>query len=136
MPRSKRLWWLPALLVGFLLPVSGCSTGAVRCEKAFAAAAMSVDGVTSAVWDCSEQFGGGWQRGDVVLEAADKAEATTVMEAVMRAFAASPDIEDRWSTPQEYRTHDRSIVVGAGALGFNGPPRVGEVREHFGITPE
>ncbi len=96
---------------------------------------MSVDGVASATWDCSEQFGGGWQRGDVVVEAADKAAAIVVMEAVVRAFAASPDIEGRWSTPQECKTRDRSIIVSAGDLGFRAVPTVKEVRERYGITP-
>ncbi|WP_410657173.1 hypothetical protein [Amycolatopsis sp. lyj-112] len=133
----KRPWWLLAVVVaGSVLPVSACSMGvAAKCEKTFAEVAMSVDGVISAKWDCSEQFGGGWQRADVVIEAADKKEAVAVMDAVLKAFAASPDLEDRWSTPQKYKTQDPSIIVSAGDVGFNGTPQVREVREHYGITP-
>ncbi|QYN40084.1 hypothetical protein K1T35_06665 [Pseudonocardia sp. DSM 110487] len=95
----------------------------------------SITGVASATFDCSDQFGGGWQRGDVVVEATTEDEAIAVMDAILRAYAASPDIEDRWATPQEYVNQDGSIIVGANDLGFNGAPRVREVREHYGITP-
>ncbi|MER5227036.1 hypothetical protein [Streptomyces flaveus] len=127
---------LPAVVVAALvLPVSACSSGAAKCEEAFTAAAMSVAGVASAKWDCNFSFGGGWVRADVVIEATTEDEAIAVMDEALQAFAASPDLEDGWSTPQEYATEDRSIIVGASDVGFNGPPNVGEVREHYGITP-
>ncbi|MEV0286993.1 MULTISPECIES: hypothetical protein [unclassified Kribbella] len=130
--------WLPAVLASTLgmLAVTACSPGkATDCEEAFRAAATSVPGVTSAEWDCNFGFGGGWQRGQLVVEAATKDEAAGVMEAVLRAFAAAPGLEDGWATPQEYATEDRAIVVGANALGFNGVPTVGQVRERYGIRP-
>ncbi|WBQ04749.1 hypothetical protein [Kribbella sp. CA-293567] len=134
---SKRVRQGATMVVALLLlPFAvACSSKASQCEKAFAAVANSVDGVASAHWDCSEQFGGGWQRGTVVLDVDTKAEAENVMETLLRAFAASPDLLDRWSTPQKYTTQDPAIVVAAGSLGFNGTPRVGEVRARFGITP-
>lgn len=79
--------------------------------------------------------GGGWVRSDIVLKATTEDEAVAVMEDLLRAFAASPDLEDGWGTPLEYTTEDPSIIVGANDLGFNGAPNVGEVREHYGITP-
>jgi hypothetical protein len=127
---------LPAIgAVALLLSVSACSSGTAECEEAFAAAATSVSGVVSAEWDCSDQFGGGWQRGDVVIDATTKDEAVAVMDGVLQAIAAAPDLEDSWSTPQEYWNEDQSIGVSPNDLGFNGPPNVGEVREHYGITP-
>jgi hypothetical protein len=117
------------------LPVSACSSSAVRCEAAFTSVTMSITGVASAEFDCSDQFGGGWQRGDVVVEATTEDEAIAVMDEVLRAYAASPDIEDRWATPQEYANEDGLIIVSPGDVGFNGPPNVREVREHYGITP-
>lgn len=124
------------MLAVLALPVSACSSGkAARCEEAFTAVATSVAGVASAQWDCSFQFGGGWVRGDVLIEASTEDEAVAVVEAVLRAFAASPDLEDGWSTPQKYPTEDGSIVVTANHLGFNGSPKVGEVRERYDITP-
>jgi hypothetical protein len=128
---------LPAVVAAALvLSVSACSSGrATTCEEAFTAAAMSVPGVTSAEWDCNFGFGGGWVRADVVVEATTEHEAITVMDAALQAIAASPDLEDDWSTPQEYVNQDGSIIVGANDLGFNGPPNVGEVRKHYGITP-
>jgi hypothetical protein len=121
-----------------LLGVSACSSPGKeeQCEEAFTSAAMSVDGVASATWDCNFQFGGGWVRSDVVLESATEEEAVAVVDDLLRAFAASPDLEDGWATPQEYTIKDSSIRVGAGAVGFtSGVPNVGEVREEWGITP-
>lgn len=126
---------LPAVVAAVLmLSISACSSSAAKCEEAFTAAATSVPGVASAKWDCSEQFGGGWQRADVVIEATTEDEAIAVVDAALRAFAASPDLEDGWSTPQEYVTEDGSIIVSAGDVGFAAVPNVGEVREHYGIT--
>ncbi|MGC7095165.1 hypothetical protein ACPZ19_10910 [Amycolatopsis lurida] len=130
-----RRGWVPVVLAALVLPVSACSGDAERCEEVFTAVTMSIDGVASATWDCSEQFGGGWQRGDVVIEAANEREAVAVIDAIMRAYAASPALEDRWSPPQEFKTHDRSIVVSAKDLGFHAPPNLREVRAHYGITP-
>lgn len=88
------------VVVAAVLPVSACSSGkAERCEAAFKAVATSVEGVASAEWDCSFQFGGGWQRGDVVVEATTEDEAVAVVDELLRV------------------------------------PNVGEVREHYGITP-
>ena len=134
MTRRVRLW----LAVAFLLVgVSACSSSGKeeRCEEAFTSAAMAVDGVAAAEWDCDFQFGGGWVRSDVVLEPATEEEAIAVVEAVLRAFAASPDLEDGWRTPQEYVIEGSSIRVGANDVGFRGVPNVGEVRAYFGITP-
>lgn len=132
---KRRLW--PAVAAFLLLGVSACSSDrAEQCEEAFTSVAMAVDGVASATWDCNFQFGGGWVRSDVVLEAATEEEAIAVVEALLRAFAASPDLEDGWGTPQEYAIEDSSIIVGARDVGFTlGVPNVGEVREKWDITP-
>jgi hypothetical protein len=139
MTRKRRASFLASVglvTVALVLSVSACSSSrATKCEEAFTAVATSVTGVAAAKWDCSFQFGGGWERGDVVVEATTEDEAITVVEAVLRAFAASPDLEDGWGTPQEYTTEDRSIIVSAGDVGFNAVPDVGEVREHYDITP-
>ncbi len=105
------------------------------CEDAFRQTALSVDGVVSAEFDCSDTFGGGWQRGEVVIRASSRDEAARVVDALLRAFAAEPRLEARWSTPQEYRNEDGSIVVGAGVAGFPAVPKIREVRAHYGITP-
>ncbi|WP_329204210.1 hypothetical protein OG257_01625 [Streptomyces sp. NBC_00683] len=127
---------LPAITAAALvLPVSACSSGAAKCEEALTEVTMSVPGVASAEWDCSNSFGGGWQRADVAIEAATEDEAIAVVDAALRAYAASPDLEDRWGTPQEYVTEDGSITVSAGDVGFPAVPNVGEAREHYGITP-
>ncbi|SFR24901.1 hypothetical protein SAMN04488564_108136 [Lentzea waywayandensis] len=61
-------------------------------------------------------------------------DATTEDEAAA-VNAASPDLVDSWGTPQKYATEDKSITISAGDLGFSAVPNVGEVREHYGITP-
>lgn len=105
------------------------------CAEAFTETSLAVDGVASAEFDCSDMFGGGWQRGTVVLSASSRDEAIRTVDTLLRAFAAEPRLESRWSTPQEYWNEDRSIGVGPNDLGFNGPPNVGEVREHYGTSP-
>jgi hypothetical protein len=105
------------------------------CADAFGQTALAVDGVVSAEFECSDMFGGGWQRGKVVLRASTRDEAAGIVDALLRAFAAQPRLEDRWSTPQEYRNEDGSIVVGARVAGFPAVPTIREVREHYGITP-
>jgi hypothetical protein len=135
--RRERLRSLPVVVAAALvLPASACSSGAAKCEEEFTAVTTSITGVAAAEFDCSDQFGGGWQRGDVVVKATTEDEAITVMDATLRAYAASPDLEDRWGTPQEYVNEDGSIIVSANDLGFNGAPKVREVREHYGITPD
>jgi hypothetical protein len=138
MMRRDRARYLPAVLTAALvLPLSACSSGDTdRCAEAFTEAATSVAGVVSATWECSDNFGGGWQRGDVVVSATTEDAAVEVMDGVLRSIAAAGDLEDAWATPQQYANEDGSIVVGANDLGFNGPPTVGEVREHYGITPD
>jgi hypothetical protein len=103
-------------------------------EDAFTETALAVDGVVSAEFDCSDMFGGGWQRGNVVLRASSRDEAIRIMDALLRAFAAEPRLEPRWATPQQYRNEDGSIVVGARAAGVPGGPgpRIRELREHYG----
>ncbi|GAB2737803.1 hypothetical protein [Amycolatopsis magusensis] len=102
------------------------------CEDAFAETALAVDGVVSAEFECSDMFGGGWQRGKVVLRASSREEATRIVDALLRAFAAEPRLEPRWSTPQQYRNEDGAIVVGAGAAGFSGTPNIRELRDRYG----
>ncbi|TWD79855.1 hypothetical protein FB561_0921 [Kribbella amoyensis] len=120
-----------------VLSVPACSPGRVsKCENAYKAATTSVDGVASAEFECSFQFGGGWQRAKVVFEPTTEAKAIVMVDKILRAMAASPDLEDSWGTPQEYATADRSVLVSAGDVGFKaGVPNVGEVRQRFGITP-
>jgi hypothetical protein len=105
------------------------------CADAFAETALAVDGVVSAEFDCSDQFGGGWQRGKVVLRASTRDEAVRIMDALLRAFAVDPRLEPGWSTPHAYWNEDHSIGVGADELGFNGPPRIRDLREHYDVNP-
>jgi hypothetical protein len=134
--RRERMRLSSAVVAAALvLSASACSSSAARCEEEFTAVTTSITGVASAAFDCSDQFGGGWQRGDVVVEATTEDEAIAVMDAILRAYAASPDLEDRWGTPQEYANEDGSIIVSPGDVGFTAPPNVIDVREHYGITP-
>ena len=136
MMRRERMRSLPAVMAAALvLSVSACSSSAARCEEEFTAVTTSITGVASATFDCSDMFGGGWQRGDVVVEATTEGEAIAVVDAILRAYASSPEIEDRWGTPHEYVNQDGSIIVSAGDVGFPAVPKVREVRERYGITP-
>ena len=128
--------WLTAVVASALvLSAKACSPGkASRCEEAFIAAATSVDGVTSAEWDCNFNFGGGWIRCHVVIEAADRGRGRRGGRGGTAVDGRITDLESGWSTPQEYVNQDGTIKVGANALVFNGAPKVGEVRARYGIT--
>ncbi|GAB2882257.1 hypothetical protein GCM10022245_16800 [Streptomyces mayteni] len=53
---------------------------------------LAVDGVVSAEFDRGDVFGGGWQRGAVVLRASSRGEVVRVVDALSRAFTAVPDV--------------------------------------------
>jgi hypothetical protein len=103
------------------------------CEDMFTQTALAVDGVVSAEFDCSDMFGGGWQRGKVILRASSRHEAIHIMDTLLRAFAADPRLEPQWATPQQYQNQDGSIIVAARAAGVPGGPgpRIRELRDHY-----
>jgi len=127
---------LAALVSALVLSVVVYSHSKVsKCEDAYTTAAKSVEGVVSAEFECSFQFGGGWQRAKVTVKATTKTEATAVMDGVLRALAASPGLEDTWATPQQYTNEDGTVAVAANSVGFKAPPTVGDLRTHYGIKP-
>ncbi|GAB2885190.1 hypothetical protein [Streptomyces mayteni] len=72
----------------------------------------------------------------MVLRASSHAEAVRVMDALLRAFAADPRLEPRWSTPQHYQNEDGTVVVAAVAAGFPTVPLIRELRERYGVPPD
>lgn len=118
------------------LPLAACATdSAAECEQTFTALSMSVDGVTAADFECRRSFGNPGQRGTVTLDATTRDGAATVMQDVLRTYAASPDLRDATVPVLTFTTADGAIVVGPSDVGFNGSPALSEIREHYGIAP-
>ncbi|WP_083259754.1 hypothetical protein [Cellulosimicrobium cellulans] len=116
----------------------GCGTGAGAerdCEQMWESLSESVDGVTAADFECRRSFGDSGQKGKVTVAATTQDEAVAMMEATLRAYAASPDVDDASVLNLVVATEDDSVTVGPGLLGFNGAPAMYEVREHYGIQP-
>lgn len=133
--------WIVALVVvalaggGVAMAVPLLGGGSRDCEAVLNRTISAVDGVLEAQVECSTQFGGGWQRQQVRLDAATQGEAYPIVEQVLRALAAEPEAEGSWSTPQVYRLTDDSTLSSLAELGFNGSPSIAVVREHYGIVP-
>lgn len=113
----------------------GTGDRARACERALTEAAGQVPGVLSAEAECNLQFGGGWQRQTVRLDAGTPEEAYPIVEQILRALAGEPAVESGWSTPQIYELTTGDTLQSLEQLGFNGPPSVGEVRARYGIEP-
>ena len=124
---------LGALLLGGTL--TACSVTDRACEERMAEIALSIDGVVSAEFDCEDNPSGGWERSEVVLDAATEDEAALIVDEVLRAYAEAPDLDPEWSTPQEYQLEGSSEKVSANDVGFDGSPTVEEAREFYGVEP-
>lgn len=120
--------------IAVAVPALG-GAGSRDCEAILTRTIAAVDGVLDVQVECSTQFGGGWQRQRVQLDAATQGQAHPIVEQVLRALAAEPAVEASWSTPQVYLLTDDSALSSLAALGFNGAPSVGQVRQHYGIEP-
>jgi hypothetical protein len=57
------------------------------------------------------------------------------MEGVLQAFAASADLGDASVVYVRFANEDGTISVHEGLTGCNGTPSIGDLREHYGITP-
>ncbi|MFE3458266.1 hypothetical protein ACFXKD_12025 [Nocardiopsis aegyptia] len=99
------------------------------------AAAVSVEGVATAEFTCEVSFGYSTQKGSVTISGTTESEVTAVMEDVLRAFAASADLDDSMTLYVDYENEDGTATAHPSRIGFNGNPRVSQIREHYGITP-
>ena len=131
---------LLALVIGLATVVVGtlaaCGGGAARsCEEALTAAATSVDGVVSAEFTCERSFGNPSQKGSVTIAGTTETAVAAVMEDVLRAFAASSELGDASVVYTQFTNEDGTISVIERMAGFNGTPSIGDLREHYGITP-
>lgn len=126
-----------SLVTLVVITLAACGGGgAVRkCEEALTSAATSVEGVVEAEFTCKRSFGNPSQTGSVTIAGTTEAEVTAVMEGVLQAFAASPDLDDASVVYVDFANEDGSITVIEQAVGFNGTPSIRDIREHYGITP-
>ncbi|MEV0953879.1 hypothetical protein [Promicromonospora sp. NPDC050249] len=122
-------------LVVITLAACGGGGSARKCEEALTSAATSVEGVVGAEFTCKRSFGNPSQTGSVTIAGTTEAQVTAVMEGVLQAFAASPDLDDASVVYVDFANEDGSITVIEQAVGFNGTPSIRDIREHYGITP-
>lgn len=115
--------------------VGGPSSRVESCERVLADVIGRVPGVLSVAVECSFQFGGGWQRQTVRLDATSADAAYPIVELLLRSLAQDPEVASEWSTPHIYELTSGDTLRSLDPLGFNGPPRVGDVRTHYGIEP-
>lgn len=124
------------LLAAAVLAVAACGGDDARtCEEALTTAAMSVDGVVEAEFTCTRSFGNPSQKGSVTIEGTTETAVVAVMEDVLRAFAASADLGDASVVYTQFTSEDGTISVAEPLAGFNGTPSIGDLREHYDITP-
>jgi hypothetical protein len=138
MTRRRRTGFLASigLVTAVVGTLAACGGGSARsCEEALTAAATSVDGVAGAEFTCERSFGNPSQEGSVTITGSTETEVTAVMEEVLRAFAASADLGDASVVYTRFTNEDGTISVLEGLVGFNGTPSIGDLREHYGITP-
>jgi hypothetical protein len=94
-----------------------------------------VEGVVGAEFTCTRSFGNPSQDGSVTIAGTTEAEVAAVMEGVLQAFAASADLGDASVVYVQFANEDGTISVHPVLAGFNGTPSIGDLREHYGITP-
>jgi hypothetical protein len=125
------------LAAAMLILLTACGGDDARaCEEALTTAARSVDGVVEAEFTCERSFGNPSQKGSVTIEGTTKTAVLAVMEDVLRAFAASPDLGEAMVVYTRFANEDGTISVVEPQAGFNGTPSIGDLREHYDITPE
>jgi hypothetical protein len=126
------------LLAGaMLILLAACGGDDTRsCEEALTTAARSVDGVVAAEFTCERSFGDPSQKGSVTIKGTTETAVVAVMEDVLRAFAASADLGNASVVYTRFANEDGTISVAEPMAGFNGTPSIGDLREHYDITPE
>ncbi|WP_277211444.1 hypothetical protein [Isoptericola croceus] len=124
---------MPALLLPLL---AGCGAAEASCEKTYEELTLSVPGVITADVTCVRRFGDERQGGTVTVEASTEKEAIAIMEDVLRAYAASPDLQHAEVPRFSFWSEDSTIGVGPDDLDFNGRASLRNIREHYGIEPE
>lgn len=115
------------------LLLAGCTGDReAECEEAFENAALSVDRVASAEFDCSVQLEGSTQIGEIALDVDTQQAATPVIADVYRAFAAESRIGDArtpfitFSSDSNGKDFDDD---------FQGSPSISDLRETYDIHP-
>lgn len=134
--RAARAGAVPAV-VALTLGLTGCgSADEERCAELYSSVIGAVDGVTSVEVECAVRLSGGWQRIDVHLATDSPDDARVIGEEVLKAIASEPEMDPLWATPQDYFLENgEEVAIGLRDLGFNGVPRVDEVREQYDIEP-
>lgn len=105
-----------------------------KCAKAFERAALTVDQVLSAEYECGGSFGNPSRDGTIVLSVDTQEQATPVIEDVYKAFASEQDLDSAWGASAEFRSEGDGKSFDDLDLEFNGSPTVGDMRDRYGIS--
>lgn len=134
MSRQSAMVIAVALGVGLIL--TGCGPASDdECAESYERAALAVEAVASAEFECGGGFGAETERGTVTLAVATQPEANSAIEEVYKSFAASPGLINSKLSNIEFVSQSTDEYFNDDALGFNGSPSVRQMREKYGITP-
>jgi hypothetical protein len=123
-------------MLGAGLALTGCGPDQDEdCAKTYESAALKVEGVTSAEFECGGSFGAETESGTVTLGVDTQSEATPVIEEVYRSFAADPGLTYSKLTGIRFASESGETRFNDDDLGFGGSPSVRQMREKYGITP-
>lgn len=126
---------VPVAIAGL---TSGCGgTDVATCAEVFERAALTVDSVESADFECRDPFGHSSYHGSIALTVDTQSEANPVIDEIYRAFAAESELDNAW-IPNIAFSQSEGNVKFSGLdveLEFNGKPSVRDMREGYGISP-
>ncbi|MFE7506704.1 hypothetical protein [Promicromonospora sp. NPDC057488] len=137
MERISRSMAAVAASVAAASLLAGCGGSDLdeECAAAFERAALTVDRVDSAEYECGGSFGNPSQDGKIVLGVDTQEEATPVIEEIYKAFATNDGLDGAWSPGTEFVARGGGASFDDLGLEFNGSPSVGDMRDRYDVHP-
>jgi starvation-inducible outer membrane lipoprotein len=125
-----------SLLVAASMVLAACSPSIEalekKCKETYESLVLSVENVENVYFGCNREYhyyteGGLIEVGDVT-----RAEALEILDAILKEFARSPDLEDVERPGILLKGSNGSVEVRPGDLGFSEDPNIRELRTHYG----
>ena len=116
--------------------LSGCTGSEVaECEQILEETVLTVKGVDSAEFTCKRNLGNSSEIGTIIFSVSTQQESTPIIEEIYRALAAEGRINDAWRPFITFAAAGGGVEFNDDALGFNGTPVIGDVRDRYDIHP-